>query len=273
MLNQQITDHYEQGDLIARIEAGINAAGKTTVDVTIDDLAAVDEFHTGGRQATKAVLSNLDLKAGERVLDVGSGLGGAARYCATEFGCTVLGVDLTSEFVDAARVLTGWVGLGDQVSFECASAQNLPAAEPFDAAYLMHVGMNVADKAELFAGIADRLRPGGRLAIYDLMRIGEGELLFPVPWASSAETSFVEPQATYETALVHAGFQVQSATDHSEIAAAFVEAFEKGMAGDNGPPPVGLHLVMGATTPQKAVNSIAAMNQGLITPVELIATI
>ncbi len=273
MLNEQIADHYDQDDLVGRIEAGFAASGKAPDDVTVDDLALVDEFHTGGRRATEIIAANLGLEAGTRVLDVGSGLGGPARYVASTFGCTVLGVDLTPSFVDAATTLTGWVGLEDRVTFLCAAAQDVPAdAGPFDAAYLFHVGMNVADKAVVFAGIAGQLRPGARLAVYDLMRVGEGELTFPLPWSSAPETSFVEPPTTYEAALVAAGFAVESVTRHDEIAAGFIEVFRQG-ASAGGPPPVGLHLVMGPTTPQKGANLIAAIEQGVITPVQIVASV
>ena len=273
MQNNTVADHYDQGDLVDRIESGFAAVGKTTAELTIDDLAAVDEFHTGGRQATEIIMADLAPAAGSRVLDVGSGLGGAARYCATAFGCNVLGIDLTPPFVEAARALTDWVGLGDSVGFQCTTVQDLPATdERFDAAYMLHVGMNVADKADLFAAVKARLRPGGRLAVYDLMLVGDGAFSYPLPWSSTAETNFIATQAVYEAALADAGFEVRTATDHHELATAFLEAFQQSMAGEGGPPPVGLHLVMGATTPQKAAGVTAALGQRLISPVELIAT-
>lgn len=271
MADSDVADHYAQGDLVARIEAGFAASGRSIDELTVDDLAAVDEFHTGGRPATEIVLARLDLSSGDRVLDVGSGLGGAARFCASTYGCSVLGIDLTPAFVDAARTLTGWVGLDDRVDFVCAPADQVPPeAGPFDAAYLLHVGMNVSDKAGLFAAIAACLRPGGRLVVYDLMRVADGDLSFPVPWASSADTSFVESTAAYETALLAAGLEISDVTARPEIAAAFVDAFTRGTA-SGGPPPVGLHLVMGPTAPRKAANAIAAFRQGLITPVEILA--
>lgn len=273
VLNERLVDHYHQDDLVDRIEAGFAKLGKTTDDLTIDDLGLVDEFHLGGRRATEIVLTDLAPTADSLVLDVGCGLGGAARYCASTFGCRVRGIDPAPSFIDAARAMTTWVGLDDRLDFTCVTAQALPAETGlFDAAYLLHVGMNVADKAGLFTGIARHLRPGGRLAVYDLMRTGDGEPAFPVPWASSAESSFVESQAAYEAALLAAGFSITSATRHDGLATAFVDTSKQGTAG-TGPPPVGLHLVMGPSTPQKIANLVAAVEQGAVAPVELVGVV
>ena len=156
-----VASHYTQDDLSRRIEAGLAEAGIDTSSVTTAELALVDEFHTGGRGATAHLLGQLGLGAGSVVLDVGCGVGGAARYCAETFGCTVTGIDLTPAYLEAAELLTGWVGLSEQVTFRQASGADLPFKKNrFDGAYEIHVGMNVADKTGLFASVAQVLRPG-----------------------------------------------------------------------------------------------------------------
>jgi cyclopropane fatty-acyl-phospholipid synthase-like methyltransferase len=69
--------------------------GKTTDTVTIDDLAPMDEFHIGGRKATEELVSQLQLAPADHVLDIGCGLGGAARFVASRHHCQVTGIDLT----------------------------------------------------------------------------------------------------------------------------------------------------------------------------------
>ena len=139
------------------------------------------------------------LQPGMHLLDVGSGLGGPARYFARYQGCRVTGIDLTEEFVAVARTLTSRLGMDGQISFQQGSALSMPfAAASFDVATLLHVGMNIADKDRLFSEVRRVVKPGGIFGIYDQMREADGELAFPVPWASVPQTSFVETAATYK---------------------------------------------------------------------------
>lgn len=280
-----ISDHYRRPGLLAAIEKRLAALGKTTDALTIDDLAELDEFHTGGRRATELVLQGLGLSAGMTVLDVGCGLGGAARYCAATFGCRVTGIDLTESNIEVAKVLTGWVGLSSSVSFRHVSAQEMQfKRNSFDAAYMLHVGMNVADKTGLFSGIRKALRSRGRLAVYDLMRAGPGDLTFPMPWATSSATSLVSTQASYESSLVDAGFEVERVDDRTELAKAFIAQVRDrsgpvvdlelpvgDQAPSRTPPPVGPHLLMGDQVEAKTTNLIDAFDAGILAPIEIIA--
>jgi ubiquinone/menaquinone biosynthesis C-methylase UbiE len=158
---QDISNHYTHGDLVAAIRSGIESLGKTIDSVTIDDLAPIDEFHIGGRQASEDFLGQLDLSPEKHVLDVGCGLGGPARFVASWYGCRVTGIDLTPEYVETARVLCGWVGLDDRISLHQGSALSLPFADrAFDGAYMLHVGMNIVDKAGLCSEVGRVLRSG-----------------------------------------------------------------------------------------------------------------
>jgi ubiquinone/menaquinone biosynthesis C-methylase UbiE len=144
--------HYTRGHLIRAITDGLTALGRTPQSVTVDDLGAVDEFHIGGRQATDELMRQLRLSQELHVLDVGSGLGGAARFVGSRYGCRITGVDLTAEFVETARTLSEWTGLGQRLTFHHGSALALPFADAsFDAAYMLHVGMNIPDKRGLAA--------------------------------------------------------------------------------------------------------------------------
>ena len=91
-----------------------------------EQLAALDQFHTRGLAATAELAKLAGITAGMSVLDVGSGVGGPARFLAATYGCRVTGVDLSEPFVEAARYLTERTGQGGQVSFETASALELP---------------------------------------------------------------------------------------------------------------------------------------------------
>lgn len=267
-----VSQHYTHGDLTEAIRAGIVAQGKTPETITINDLAPLDEFHIGGRRATEDFLDQLGLATATSVLDVGCGLGGAARFVATRYGSRVTGVDLTPEYVLAGNVICQWVRLDQQVSLLQGSALALPFGDgTFDSAYMLHVGMNIADKEKLASEVARVLRPGATFGIYDVMRTGPGELAYPVPWAATASLSAVTGPEDYKHALQKAGFSITAERNRRDFALQFFADLRAKTAAAGGPPPLGLHVLMGRTTPEKVQNMISNIAQGLIAPVELIA--
>jgi ubiquinone/menaquinone biosynthesis C-methylase UbiE len=270
-VEERVARHYARSDLEAAILDALAASGRDLERLGPADLAPVDEFHTGGRQATIELAAQIDLTPDMHLLDVGCGIGGASRFFAAEHGCRVTGIDLTADYVRTAEALARRVGLGARVSYRQASALALPfEAETFDGAYMMHVGMNIEDKPALFAEVRRVLRPGGVFAIYDVMQTGEGELSFPVHWAASAHTSFVASPEDYRRALEAAGFQVQRQRDRRAFAREFFRQVAARAAEDGAPPPLGIHLLMKDDVAQKLANVIGNLEQGLIAPIELI---
>ncbi len=255
--------HYAQDGLERLLIEAVAATGRDTAALTQADLSLVDEFHIGGRKATVDLASRLPLRPGLRLLDVGCGVGGPARYFAAEHGCVVSGIDLTPDFVAAATALALRVGLGEQVDYRQASALDMPfEAGAFDGAYMLHVGMNIAGKAALFAEVRRVLRPGGFFAIYDVMRAADGDLRYPVPWASEPAFSSLDAPGAYRRLLTAAGFEVASERDRSAFGLATFEAMAATPA--KAPPPV-------LVSPQKRENLVFNLKHGLIAPVEMIA--
>jgi len=270
-VDTNIVEHYGTAELLAAIEAGVTALGKTTATVTVEDLGPVDEFHIGGRTATSALCDRLDVGPDDDLLDVGCGIGGTARLLASTLGCQVTGIDLVPGYIDVARELTDWTGLSDRISYEVGSAIDLPLEDAsFDAATQLHVGMNIEDKKQLFSEIRRVLRPGGTLAVYDIMRTAEGDFSFPVPWASHASTSFVDDVATYEDALAAAGLEILAVNNRREFALEFFAALKQRTAELGGPAPLGLHVIIGSATPEKIANMVGAISEGILAPVEMI---
>lgn len=268
---RDVSNHYTQGNLTAAILSGIESLGKTINSVTVDELAPVDEFHIGGRQASEDFLGQLDLSPEKQVLDVGCGLGGAARFVVSRYGSPVTGIDLTPEFVDTGKVLCNWVGLDNSISLHQGSALAMPFADrAFDRAYMLHVGMNIDDKAKLCSEVSRVLRQNALFGIYDVMRVGDGELTYPVPWATTAASSALATPSQYREALQAAGFSVLAERDRRDFALAFFDQLRARTA-VAGPPPLGLHILMGRNTPEKVQNMIQNISSGHIAPVELVA--
>jgi ubiquinone/menaquinone biosynthesis C-methylase UbiE len=268
-----VAEHYTLGTLLTKITAGIESIGKTPASVTVDDLAPVDEFHIGGRQASEEFTSQLGLTGNDHVLDVGCGIGGTSRFVASRFGCRVTGVDLTPEFVETGTTLCEWVGLDEQIELRCGNALSMPFAEGrFDAAIMLHVGMNIADKARLFSEVYRLLRPGAVFGVYDVMKTGNDELKYPVPWSSVAETCALATQAQYVAALQQAGFDIIEVDNRREFAADFfAETRERLATAGGNPPPLGVHIAMGESAPAKINNMVENIAAGCCAPVEIIA--
>jgi SAM-dependent methyltransferase len=267
-----VSRHYTQGSLIETIRAGIVALGKAPDTITVDDLAPVDEFHIGGRRASEEFLDQLAFSAQMHVLDVGCGLGGAARFVASRYGSQVTGIDLTAEYIETGNALCKWVGLDQRISLHQGSALSMPFAEgSFDGAYMLHVGMNIDDKDRLAYEVARVLRSGCSFGIYDVMRTGPGDLAYPVPWATTADLSAVAEPERYKKALQEAGLTVVGERNRRDFALAFFADLRAKTAAAGGPPPLGLHVLMGKSTPGKVQNMIDNISNGRIAPVELIA--
>jgi SAM-dependent methyltransferase len=270
-----VARHYTHGDLEQILLGALAASGMDLDRLTAADLAPIDEFHIGGLPATSSFADQLAFKAGAQVLDVGCGIGGPARYFAGERGCRVTGIDLTEEFVKVAESLSRRVGLAERTAFRHASALALPFPDAsFDGAVMMHVGMNIEDKPRLFAEVRRALRPGAVFGIYDIMRMADGDLAYPVPWASTPATSFPRTPADYRRMLKDAGFKIAAERNRSAFAIAFFEEARaraaQGAATGTAPAP-GVHLIMGADFPTKAANTLANLEKGLIAPIEILA--
>jgi len=270
-LDQSVARHYEHGALEQAILDALKSAGKDIDRLSAADLTAIDEFHIGGRQATLDLASQLDLPRGARVLDIGSGIGGPSRTLAVERGWRIDGIDLTPEYVGVAERLTRRVGLGDAVSYRPASATALPFGDAtFDGTYMLHVGMNIADKARAFAEVHRVLKPGGVFAIYDVMRESDGACAYPLPWSSSSETNFIDTVQAYRRLLADAGFRVEMERSRRDFALGVFKQMRQ-RAAQGGPPTPGLQVVMGPTARQKVANMMGMVERGVFAPTEIIA--
>jgi len=266
-----VADHYTRGDLLKAICAGVERMGKSPETVDIEDLAPVDEFHIGGRQATRTFLDQIAITADDHVIDVGCGIGGSSRFAALTYGCRVTGIDLTKEFVDAGNTLCSWVGSNKQVKLVQGDALDLSFPDAtFDKAFMLHVGMNIANKAALAKEVGRVLKPGGIFGIYDIMQTSSEPIVFPVPWASIAEASSLASSDDYKDIVIAAGFELVNERNQREFALEFFERLKAAAMVAEGPPPLGLHILMGKNAPAKVQNMIENIAMNRVAPIELI---
>ena len=216
---RRTAQYWGRSELARTVLDALGAAGKDLDNLNVDELAATDQFHGGGRPATLRLAELAGLverggpaepaegEAGLRVLDVGGGLGGPARTLASRFGCRVTVIDLTESYVDAARVLTDKVGYGHLVDHEVGNALDLPFEDGcFDMVWTQNSGMNIADKAALYSGFHRVLRPGGTLALQEPMAGRLSPPHFPVMWADDESMSFLRPPEEMRALIIATGF-------------------------------------------------------------------
>lgn len=268
--NEEMLRHYEQRGLLQRIVAGLKTLGKDLDSLTHEDLAPADEFHSNGRSATRSLAEFAQIPTGSRVLDVGSGLGGPARYLAATYGCDVTGIDLTPEFCAVANELSRLTGLADRTRFQIGDALELPFPQAhFDVVWTMQMQMNIQDKRRLYAGFARVLKPGGRFVCQDICAGNGDPLDLPVPWATRPEQSHLVDPDTLRSLVRDAGLREQSWRDTTrEIVAARkaqqAKAQASGAGGSSAFSPLGMHLVMGDHAAIKMGNSARNTDAGRI---------
>ncbi|MDO9251896.1 methyltransferase domain-containing protein [Hydrogenophaga sp.] len=270
--DREIAAHYTRGNLLVRLNAALLEDGVDPAEPTVETLAPYDQFHGRGLEATLEMAALMPAGPGIHVLDIGSGIGGPARYFADRFGCKVTGIDLTSEFCDVAAHLTRLLGMEDQVEFKLGDALAMPFAdESFDGAYSMNVSMNIADKSAFYKEIRRVLKPGGWLVLSEIAK-GEGaEPDYPTPWAASAQTSFLSAPEETRRGLTEAGFEVLRLQSTLEQARAF-GARSRAMAERGEKPPFrAIMLIHEEMAKQMMANMSRSLSEARINPIEVLS--
>ncbi|MCP5438435.1 MAG: class I SAM-dependent methyltransferase [Chromatiaceae bacterium] len=209
--------HYSVRDVETRILAALRAAGLDPEQrLSPEVLGALDHFHTGGFRASRVLQELAQIRAEDRVLDIGAGLAGAARMLAASPGCRVDCIELSPDYCAGAVLLNRLTGLEDRIEVHRCSALELPFADDsFDAVWMQNVGMNIADKRRLYAEVHRVLRPGGRFAFQEMAAGETASSYFPLPWATHPAENFLISAEEMLSVLDETGFVVDFFEDAS----------------------------------------------------------
>ena len=265
-----VADHWGKGDVYALIMSALEKVGKSPDALTVADLAPVDHFHARGFPATLDLADRLPIKPDHHILDIGCGLGGPARYFALRFQCRVSGIDITPAFVEAANKLTSVLGMENQVAIEHGDGQRLPYPDGiFDGAYTQHVTMNVADRPRFFGEAYRVLKPGAFFALTEHGLGRTGNPHYPLPWSMDGSGSYLISPSETRALLEAAGFDDVLVEDTGQkYLAGYKQAME--LAAQGALPPLGVHILLGESAPQKTRNAARNIEEGRTHPVQVL---
>tara|TARA_B100001057_G_scaffold406071_1_gene419274 strand:+ start:813 stop:1637 length:825 start_codon:yes stop_codon:yes gene_type:complete len=260
-LNKNIQNHYLKEELYEDILSRLKEQGVDLNNVKRSDIAGVDEFHVRGAAVSKELAENLDLK-GATVLDVGCGLGGPCRMLAEEYSCQVTGLDLSNEYVRTAKELSKLVKLDNKTSFIQGDATSLPFGDnTFDVIWTQHVQMNIPNKEKFYSEISRVLKSGGHFLYYDILKKGDGEVNYPMPWASTSDISFLFKEKDMDNFLTQFALTKEQSNDQTQYGIDYLNALFAKLK-EFGPPKIGLNALMGETTKPKLINLLGHLKSG-----------
>lgn len=266
-----IVRHYSRDNLEDVILSALKKAGKDIDNLSLDDLAPIDEFHVRGRKATIELAGALKLGPDIHVLDVGCGIGGPSRFIANEYGCRVTGIDITEAYCQAAQMLAERVGLSNLATYQQGDACDLPFPDAsFDVVWTQHISANVPDKAAMYQEMFRVLKKGGSLAVYDVLAGPVGPVYFPVPWAEHPENSWLIEPAELRQIIENCGFTIESWKDTTDIARSWFSHLAKKIQ-QSGLTPLGIHVLLGPGFKAMAQNQRKNLEEDRIALIEIVA--
>ncbi len=268
-LSTRLNEQYGFETLAEEVLSELQRAGKDVEALTRQDLVTFEEFHLRGRSATRDLAQLADLQPGMHVIDVGCGVGGPARTLADEFGCHVTGIDIARGYCRAAHVLNVRTGLSGGIDICCAQAMAVPfASGAFDVAWLQHVSMNIEAKESLLEELRRLLKPGGRLALYEILAGSSMQSYFPLPWADAPDISFLVEGRQLRKMLDAKGF---SELHWEDVTPRILEWGRRALIPRNDKPPLlGLNLVVGPYAAVKTANLLRNLEEDRVRLVQAV---
>ena len=266
----KIMAHWGKGGLADAVLAALEAAGLDPTNLAPEDLSPLEHLHGRGVDATREMMETLSPTSEMHLLDIGCGIGGPARFLASETGVKVTGIDLTREFCDVAVMLTERVGLGDRVTIRQGSALDLPFEdESFDGAYSQNVSMNIADKETYYAEAFRVVRPGGLFVAAEYAEGPGGAPVFPVPWAMGPENSHLLKPDGLRRVVEAAGFEIVEFIDETD---AMLESYQRAREklAAEGPPAFSARVLLGDDGAERLKNSALSVEEKRTIPVQVV---
>lgn len=264
-----VTAHYDHAALADALLARLQRHGIDRDAVTLEHLAALDQMHVRGHEATLELLDALEIRKRMKVLDLGAGIGGPARVLASRHQASVTALDLTPALCEANRALNKLVGLSRRIAVVEGDATQLPFEDAsFDRAITIHASMNIERKRTMYREVHRVLKPGGRFGFYDIVAGIAGPPDYPMPWASQPAFSFLVPPDTMRALAEEVGLRTLSFRDLTNLSRSHMvlqqEAAAAAKAAGGKPPLQAGDILMGPTAADKQRNLRRAVKEARV---------
>ena len=265
-LEARVNEHYGKEGLLERILTAASDEGLRLDHCQSSDFSAVSEFHIGGRKSTIELAKMAQLSEGDKVLDVGCGLGGPARTLVEEFGVLVDGIDLTSEFCAVANELTRITGLSEGAKFSQGNALNLNCESgSYDVVWTQQSCMNIEDKRQMFAEVNRVLKPGGAYVFQEVLAgVEDAVIKFPVPWDKEANMSYLWDEKKIKNSILKLNMVAHIWKNATEQYLDEYRILAAKTADVSNTPVMGVHLMLGGQAGVMRRNVVSNLSQGLI---------
>ncbi|MFA5167851.1 MAG: methyltransferase domain-containing protein [Candidatus Omnitrophota bacterium] len=213
-----------------RIYREIDAAGyKRDAPLKAKDLASFDQYHYFSTDAVDDAIDRLKIEPGENIIDIGSGIGGPARYLAEKTGCHVTALELQSDLHHIACSLTKRCGLSGLVHHLCGDILAFPEwGRPFDAAVSWLSFLHIPDRSSLLEKCDAIVKPGGKIFIEDFCKRGEFNPEETKILSEDVQCPYLPTGEEYKDQLIENGFAEVELIDKTDCWNSFVkERLEK----------------------------------------------
>ena len=266
----KVQDFWTRGNLKERVRIALEKSNLNKKSLNIEDLHPIDQYHARGVEATKELAEKLKVDKNHKIIDIGCGLGGPARYFAKHFQCKVTGVDITPAFIEIGNDFNKKTKMDDKVSLKVTNGKTLPFdIEEFDGAISQHVTMNVKNRDLFFSEIYRVLKKKSFFAFSEHGLGPKGNPIFPLPWADNEDMNFLKTPSSTVEILQKVGFKDISLV---ETGAKYMESYEKSLKRKKEfeIPTLGMHVIGGPTMFERQNNSLLSIKEQRTLPFEII---
>ncbi len=199
---------------IHSIRQALKKKGKATGTLQIEDLLELghlEQYHYLGSKACDRAIEYLEVQPNSRVLDIGSGVGGPARYISYKTGCHVQCVELRNDFNEIAQELTERVGFEKYIQYLTGDILSLPiidALSPnsFDSIVSFLSFLHIENREKLLEICLRSLKENGRIYVEDYVANGPLSPQVQSTLKEVVQSSYVPTRETYRHHLERAGF-------------------------------------------------------------------
>ena len=267
--SSDIESFWTRGDLYSRVSQAMSKAGLNDKKLEIEDLFPIDQYHARGIAATVDLGKRMPISENHKIIDIGCGLGGPARYFAKHFKCFVTGIDITPSFIEIGNKFNKLTSMSEHVNLQIGNGETLDFDdETFDGGYSQHVTMNIKNRKEFFLEAYRVLKKGTFFAFSEHGLGPKGNPIFPLPWADTSEMSFLlSPEITISL-LKEIGFYDVQIIETSEK---YISGYEKmiNTKPEKVEPILGIHVIGGTTMKQRSINSMKSIKEKRTLPFEI----